>query len=358
MHRTTIRLIGAAAVAALGLAAAPQAFAQWAGSNVTGTTGLIAMDKIGDKVRFYDPVTLKELKVIDPPGKSVHEMTIAYDHKTAYAPLYGDGVYGNNPEPNNKIIVVDLPSKAITKVIDLGPNIAPHGMVATHDGKIWVTADLSSKLMLIDPVKGVIEAQYDNPNHGGHFISILPNDSKIYISNKEGPITVFDTKARKFLPSIPVGREGVAKGNGSGSEGITISPDGKRVIVIDNDTSSMRVIDTATDKEIDKVGFVDKALTNPKRSRLMKLMFSPDGKYLVVTDSAGGAAWVIDGNNLRKQVMIPVSKGPQGMAFAPDGKTALVSSHDEGLLTKIDLATGKALGEVDGGTGIEVLAWY
>ena len=358
MKVNTIRLLSAAAAAALAAGTAGAALAQWSGSNVTGTTGVIAMDKIGDKVRFYDPVTLKELKVLDPPGKSVHEMTISYDHKTAYAPLYGDGVYGANPEPNNKIIVVDLPSQSITKVIDLGPNIAPHGMAATHDGKIWVTADLSSKLMLIDPVKGVIEAQYDNPNHGGHFLSILPDEAKLYISNKEGPITVFDVKNRKFLPSIPVGRPGVEKGNGSGSEGIAISPDGKRLIVIDNDTSSMRVIDTATDKEIDKVGFVDKALTNPKRSRLMKLMFSPDGNYIVATDSAGGAAWVINGHDLRKQVMIPVSKGPQGMAFAPDGKTALVSSHDEGLLTRIDLASGKALGSLDGGAGIEVMAWY
>ena len=38
----------------------------------------------------------------------------------------------------------DMSADVVSKVIDLGPNIAPHGMAATHDGKIWVTADLSS----------------------------------------------------------------------------------------------------------------------------------------------------------------------------------------------------------------------
>jgi len=55
---------------------------------------------------------------------------------------------------------------------------------------------------------------------------------------------------------------------------------------------------------------------------------------------------------------VPVAKGPQGIAFAPDGRTALVSSHDSGLLTQIALADGRVLAAYDGGSGIEVLAWY
>ena len=67
-----------------------------------------------------------------------------------------------------------------------------------------------------------------------------------------------------------------------------------------------------------------------KRSRLAKLMFSPDGRHLIVTAYAGGMAWRLDPNDYRSQTQIPVAKGPQGIAFAPDGRTALVSSHDSG----------------------------
>jgi DNA-binding beta-propeller fold protein YncE len=87
-------------------------------------------------------------------------------------------------------------------------------------------------------------------------------------------------------------------------------------------------------------------------------MFSPDGRYLVATAYASGLAWVIDAGDLRRQAVVPVAKGPQGMAFPPDGKSVIVASHDSGLLTRIDLAEPRAVAAYDGGSGIEVLAYY
>jgi YVTN family beta-propeller protein len=344
---------------ALGACLAPlAASAQYAGSNLTGTNGLIAVDKLGDKVRFYDPRTLSELKVLDVPEKSAHELTISYDHRKAYVPIYGDGIYGSNPHPDNKILVVDLPSKSIEGLIDLGDNLAPHGIAATRDGKLWVVCDRTNRLLLVDPAKKAVEASYQAHGTGAHFLVMLPDESKIYLSNKENDLEVFDVKRRAFVGQIPMRRNGVTKGNGSGSESLTPTPDGKRVLVADNASNDIRVIDTATDREVASVPLRDRALSNPKRSRLVKLMYSPDGRYLVATSYAGGQAWVIDSADLSKQTMLPVAKGPQGIAFAPDGRTALVSSQDSGLLTRIDLPSRKVEGAVDGGTGIEVLAYY
>jgi hypothetical protein len=45
---------------------------------------------------------LKEISTLQltaPP----HELAISPDHKTAYVPLYGDGVYGQNPNPAMKL---------------------------------------------------------------------------------------------------------------------------------------------------------------------------------------------------------------------------------------------------------------
>ena len=98
--------------------------------------------------------------------------------------------------------------------------------------------------------------------------------------------------------------------------------------------------------------------SNPKRSRLAKLMFSPDGRYLVATCYATALAWVIDAGDLRRQTAVPVAKGPQGMAFPPDGQSVVVASHDSVLLTRIDLAEPHAVAAYDGGSGIEVLAYY
>src|SRR5262250_1585899 len=87
-------------------------------NNPTGTGGLIMIDKRGGFVRFFDPNTLKEvasLQLEAPP----HELAISPDHKTAYVPLYGDGVYGANPNPGHTIVAIDLVTRKVSGTIDV-----------------------------------------------------------------------------------------------------------------------------------------------------------------------------------------------------------------------------------------------
>jgi DNA-binding beta-propeller fold protein YncE len=329
------------------------------GSNTTGTRGFVAVDKVGNKIRFYDPATLRESRVIDGPEPCVHELALSHDHKRAFVPLYGDGIYGSNKNPNNKIVVLDLEAQSIADVITLGPDlVAPHGMVATGSGKLWIVCDIPRKLVLLDPSSRIIEALYDVPVKGPHLISSSADGGRLYISAKEGDVTVFDTASRTFVGSIAVRAPGVESGNGSGTEGISPTPDGKRIVAIDNDRNDLRVIDDVTLKEIDRVPLTMQALSNAKRSRLHKLTFSPDGRHLVVTGYTSGNCWLLDAADFRRQTLVPVAKGPMGIAFPPDGKSAIVTSHDSGLLTRIDLEAKKAVAAYDGGSGIEVMTYY
>jgi DNA-binding beta-propeller fold protein YncE len=330
----------------------------YAGSNITGTTGLIAVDKVGNHIRFYDPETLREIKSFPAPEPAAHELAIAHDRRLAFVPLYGDGIYGNNKKPNNKILVIDLAAQALVDIIPLGEMWAPHGMVATSDGKLWVVADIPNKLLVVDPARREIEAAYDCPSKGAHQMALLPDESKVYVSCKEGDLAVFDRAARAFTATVPMRLSGVTSGNGSGSEGVMPTADGSRLVVIDNASNDLRAIDTRTDTEVDRVPLISCPPSNPKRSRLAKLMFSPDGRYLVTTAYASALAWVIDAADLRRQALVPVAKGPQGMAFQRDGRSVIVASHDSGLLTRIDLAEPRAVAAYDGGAGIEVLAYY
>lgn len=330
----------------------------YAGHNITGTDGVIAVDKVGNRIRFYDPESLEEVKSFAAPELAAHELAISHDRRLAFVPLYGDGIYGSNRKPNNKILAIDLVAQAPADVIDLAEMMAPHGMVATSDGKLWVVADIPNKLLVVDPARREIEAAYDCPSKGAHQMALLPDESKVYVSCKEGDLAVLDRERRAWTAAVPVRAPGVMSGNGSGSEGVMPTPAGDRLVVIDNTSNDLRVIDTRTDTEVDRVPLVSCPPTNPKRSRLAKLMFSPDGRYVVATSYASALAWVIDAADLRRQTVVPVAKGPQGMAFPPDGKSVVVASHDSGLLTRIDLAERRAVAAYDGGSGIEVLAWY
>src|SRR5215470_19081492 len=94
------------------IAAIPAIAALLDPNNPTGTGGVIMIDKRGGLVRFFDAATLKEVGTLQleaPP----HELAIAPDHRTAYVPLYGDGVYGANPNPGHKIVAIDLAGRKV-----------------------------------------------------------------------------------------------------------------------------------------------------------------------------------------------------------------------------------------------------
>ena len=316
---------------------------------------IIAIDKVANKVRFYD-ADLTERRAIDGPEPCVHELALSPDRRLAYVPLYGDGIYGANRNPNNKVLVVDTAREEIADLIDLGPLVAPHGMAATRDGRLWVTCDIPGKLVCLDPAARRVEAVFDNPSKGGHIIELTPDETKLYVSAKEGPLGVFDLAQRRFTATIPFAAAG-ATGIGAGSEGTAVTPDGRQLVVVDNDETALNVVDVAGDRVLRRVPLLPHVLTNPSRSRSAKLGFSPDGRWLVASAYATGLCWVIDAGDLTRQRPVAVAKGPMGLLFEPDGRTVVVSSHDCGLFTRIDLASAEPVASFPGGAGVEVLAW-
>ena len=126
-------------------------------NNITGSNGLIMIDKRGGLVRFFDPETLREISTLDLAG-GPHELAISPDRKTAYVPLYGGGIYGNNSNPGNTIVMIDLESRTIGGTIDVSPHLAPHGLQVDNAGMLYATTELSRTLLIIDPTTQSIEA--------------------------------------------------------------------------------------------------------------------------------------------------------------------------------------------------------
>lgn len=320
-------------------------------NNPTGTRGLVAVDKVGGKVRFYDPRTFEETGVVEV-DKLPHEVAISADHSVAYVSIYGPGIFGNNPTPAQTIAVVDLATKKQVRTISVAPYFAPHGMMVAPDGRLWVSCDASAKLIVVDPATDRVEAAFDTGSTGSHWITMTPDGRKIYISNKTDSVGVFDTVTRAPVRSIRL------PGAKQGSEGIAASPDGRRVLVVDNFDARVHVIDTATDAIVDSVELAMNPPTNPKRSRNVRVRFSLDGQYVLTSNYASGVIYIHDAADLRKQTPLIVAKGPMGFAFATDRRTAIVGNHDSGIATVFDLAERRIRGYFDGGSGIETLAFY
>lgn len=312
-------------------------------NNPTGTTGLILIDKVGHHIRFYDPKTWTEISNIEV-GINPHDIALSPDHKTAYVPIYGAGVYGRNPNPNHVIAVIDLASRMQVGTIDVSPYVAPHGIQIDSAGTLYVTCDASRKLLIIDPKTRTIKDAIDTDGTS-HWVAVLPDASKAYAVNKNDRpfITVIDLKARKIKTRISVP---------NGTEGVSASPDGKRVVALDYKDPVLHVIDTATDTIIDNV-----TLEGNHRAG-SRVRFSPDGKE-IVTDNNEQLLNIISASDLHgRQLIVPIGKTPMGMGFAPDNRTMIVGNHGDGSVSVIDMKEGKELKRFQAGAGIETMTWY
>jgi DNA-binding beta-propeller fold protein YncE len=333
----------------IGLTAGASAFAAGANLNSpTGTAGLIMVDKVGAQVRFFDPATDSELTSFAPDpeaGLKAHELAISPDHKTAYVTVYGDGVYGNNPHPGHTVAVIDLASRTRVGSIDVSPYQAPHGIQVDRFGNLYVACDLSRKVLILDPVKRRIIAAIDVEGTG-HWLALLADASKLYVANKNDKpfISVVDVKKRKMIGRIPAP---------NGTQGITVSPDGKWVLAADYSQPFLHVISTADDTEVDKV-----QLTGVE-SGLYKVFYSADGKR-VLTALPSGQINMFNAADLHAPQRVLKSAGTalMGFAFSADGKTALVGNHGEGTVSRIDLETASVVKTFPAGKGVETLAYF
>jgi YVTN family beta-propeller protein len=338
-----LRRLSAAVAVMLSIAGAASA-ASLDVNNPTGSQGLILIDKLGRHIRFFDPVSLKELSNFEV-GVAPHDIAISPDHKTAYVPIYGDGVYGRNPNPGNTIAIIDLVGRKLAGTIDVSPYQAPHGIQIDAAGKLYVTCDLSRKLLVIDPKKRVVDAAIDTEGTG-HWVAVLPDGSKAYVVNKNDRlfVTVIDLKTRKLIGRVPTP---------NGTQGIAASPDGKHVLVADYGEPTLLVIDTAKDVVADRIPLQG----NPKAA--FKPRYTPDGTKILVCGQSDGVVNILSTADIHgKQDVLKVGKDPMGFAISADGKTALVANHGDGTVSVIDLKEAKVVNTFKAGTGIETLSYF
>ena len=140
-----------------------------------------------------------------------------------------------------------------------------------------------------------------------------------YIINSAGAsISVVDMVTQQEVRRIPVSRE---------PHHLVLSPDGKSLLVGDTAGNEMLFLDPAT-------GAIQKRMpvADP-----YQLGFSPDGKFLTVAGLARNQIDVYDAASMKLIKRFPVVSTPSHIAYAPDSAVAFVTLQDSDRLVAIDL---------------------
>ena len=308
----------------------------------TGTTGLIAIDKVGNRVLFLNPETYRTETTLDGFAPRVHELAISPDHQTAYVPIYGDGIHGDNPHPGHLIAVFDLAARRHTGDISTAPYVAPHGLRWGPRGQLYCVCENSGVVLEMDAA-GAIQHVIDLGSRNAHRIEVMPDGSKLFAEDEEdAACSVVNLATRTLIGKIKTPHA---------LAGLAISPRGETVVLVDAKEPQIHVVDTASDEIVQTV----RLEAHRKPAQIAR--YTPDGKYLIVTSHEQPLATVLD-PAFKNQRRLKLGKGPMNMAFHPDGRTLLIANHDAGTIAVVDLEKAEVLRTVEAGRGCEVLSFY
>ena len=226
---------------------------------------MIAVDKIGTKVLFLNPVSFETEVVLDGFPRTVHELLVVPDTGLAYVPIFGDGIHGRNPNPGHLLCIIDLEKRAHVGDIDLAPYIAPHTLRLAPDGMIYITCENSAVVAVIDRSTHKVVDAIDSGSTNGHRLVISPDGRRLYTENEEdSTVSVIDLPGRKLLGKIETPRP---------LAGIAISADGRTVVAVDDAQPSLFLIDTTDGRVTDEVRLEGV----PKAAQIAR--YAPDNRH-------------------------------------------------------------------------------
>jgi YVTN family beta-propeller protein len=327
------------AVVLVGLAAVAGARAQNPGPP--GPGGLLLVANKGDHtLGIIDPVAGRMVAAVKESGVTGHEVAVSPDGKTAYVPIYGDSGVGRPGSDGRTIDVIDLVARRRVATIDLGRPQRPHDPLFGPDGRLYVTAEVTSSIKVIDPRTNAVVDTLPTGQPESHMLVLSPDGRTAYTSNVgAGTVSVIDVAARRVVAAVTVAKR---------AQRIALTTDGRALFTADQDAPRLAAIDTKTNRLIRGAALPAVAYgTAP----------TPDGRFLVMALPGANQVGILDLSSMDVVRTLDVPKAPQEVLVRPDGRMAYVSCDASGQVAEIDLDGLKVGRLIQAGPMADGLAW-
>jgi len=296
---------------------------------------LLVLNKGENTLALVDPATNKVLAKI-PTGDGPHEVAVSTDGRKAYVANYG------GQQPGNTLSIIDIEGRKEEKRVDLGPFLRPHGIVEKN-GKVFFTSEVSRTIACYDPLKDKITWIAGTGQSIGHMIALTPDGKRAYVtnilSNTVSSINIGAPPTPEHMSHIAVGLK---------PEALDVSPDGKELLVGQNDDGNISVIETATNtvKQTIRLG------QSP-----IRIKYTPDGRLVLVSDYKSGELVVLDAATKNIIKRIPVDGVPVGILVTPDSRRAYVARMQANTVSVLDLEKLAFTGNIEPGAVPDGLGW-
>jgi YVTN family beta-propeller protein len=136
---------------------------------------------------------------------------------------------------------------------------------------------------------------------------------------------------------------------GKGPEGFDVSPDGKEVWAANSHDGTVSIIDVSKKSVVQSLN-VGTRMSN-------RLKFTPDGKFVFISDLGGRDLVVVDVGARKELKRIALGGGAAGILMQLDGSKAYVAVGSQNGVTIINLTSMEITGHIETGPGPDGLSW-
>lgn len=330
------RLLAAGVALGLVLNFAPESAASSPRARV-----LLALSKSDHNLVMLDGANLRVISRV-PVGPDPHEVVASADGTRAYVSNTGGGHF-------HELDVIDLVAHRALSTVDTVPLLGPHGL-AFVGGKVWFTAEGSKSVGRYDPATSRVDWALGTGQDRTHMIHVNADERVIYVTNvASGTVSIlkYVTLPPPQAPNmdwienvVPVSR---------GAEGFGLSSDGRELWTAAASDGRIYIIDLAAGK-------VD-AILDARIPGANRLIFTPDGKRVLVSSLRTGDFLVYDVASRTELKRLSLGRGAAGMLVDPEGARAFVSCTPDDYVAVVDLGKLEVTRHVDVGGHPDGLAW-
>ncbi len=211
-----------------------------------------------------------------------HEIAVAKNGAFAVVANYGGKSNGST------LTVLDFKTNVAPRRIELGAHTRPHGMALFGDDKrLVVTTEGSDSLIIVDLAAGKVEGAIDVGAGRPHMVVVSPDGAIAYTTKIEsGSVARVDLVRRVKLDEKPAG---------PGAEGIALRSN--ELWVTNRAANTVTVHDPSTLAVKQTIAADDFPI---------RVGFTPDGRYALVTCAKAAALAVYDAAAKRRVATVPL----------------------------------------------------
>jgi YVTN family beta-propeller protein len=245
----------------------------------------------------------------------------------------GDLLYVCN---GNNVTVLNATDLSGVRAMPFGSDVAPSYIaLSPDDTTAYIISVADDRLLVVDIASATIThiitmaAPAGMADAIGSGITVSPDGKRIYVTdNQAGLVRVINTSYYTVIANISVGSYPI---------GLTLSPDGRYAYVANSGSGTVSVIDTSRSAVI---GYVTGG------NGTFDVQLSPDGSRLYVSNWYGGDVRVYNALNGSEKDKIQVNPwispdqgGINNIRLSPDGKTLYVANAYDGTIELINTNT-------------------